>query len=384
MDAVASRPRGRAPAAVRDGDTRLYDLVALALGVYARSRFRLRLVGAPFSLEPRTVVAATHRGDDDVPVAIAALYRSAHGLLRRNGGIHFAVRNDLFAPGFFAGYPPGVPRWLRRVLFGVDVGPVLRRLLPCHPVRNGRRLRVVELLRALPDAPLDELLPAELFEPLLARARAFGRDQPFLARDVLHGDYADLLWEIAGPDELDSLRAGPVWRARRLAATAELRALCEVLRGGGSLFICPEGRPSPDGSIGPLLGGVGPLVRRGEPERLVPVALAYDPLVAGRTHALVGVGRPVEPVADPDVLLALLRRASPLTVGSSVAAARADGADASSRLAADLEAARAEGRPYDPELDDPDVRAERLAVAGRLAEGRNLLRLVNEYRSARA
>jgi hypothetical protein len=277
-----------------------------------------------------------------------------------------------------------VPRWLRRLLFRVDVGPVLRRRLPCHPVRNGARLRLVELLRELPDAPLDELLPPELAEPLEERARALGREEPRLARDVLHGDYADLLWEVAGPDELDSRRVEPVWHARRRAAGAEFRALCELVRGGGSLFICPEGRPSPDGRIGPLPGGIRSLVRRGEPERLVPVALAYDPLVAGRPRALVGVGEPVEPVADPDELLALLRRTSPLTVASSLAAARADGGDPASRLAADLDAARAEGRPYEPELDDAGVRAERLAVAGRLAEGRDLLRLVNEYRSARA
>jgi hypothetical protein len=54
------------------------------------------------------------------------------------------------------------------------------------------------------------------------------------------------------------------------------------------------------------------------------------------------------------------------------------------RLEADVEAARSEGRPYDPQLSDPELRLRRLAVARRLSEGRDLSRLVREYRSARA
>lgn len=103
----------------------------------------------------------------------------------------------------------------------------------------------------------------------------------------------------------------------------------------------------------------------------------------GRTCAYVGVGAPVEPVGDPAAVLALLRRTTPLTVGSSLAAALADGADPVARLAEDVEAARAEGRPYEPELEDAGVRRTRLAAARRAAGGRDLARLEREYRSAR-
>jgi len=154
-----------------------------------------------------------------------------------------------------------------------------------------------------------------------------------------------------------------------------------VLRGGDSLVIFPEGRPSPDGTVGPLMDGVGALVRRGQPERIVAFAPAYDPLVDGRTRAFLAVSPPVDPDAD---VLALLKRTTPLTVGDSVAAALADGVDAHRRLADDVAAAREEGRPYEPELDEPARRRVRVDVALRVAGRRPLERLVTTYRSARA
>lgn len=384
MTTLATRGQARARTAAAGGDTRLYDLVALGLAVYARTRFRIRVLGGPLTLAPGTLLVSTHRSDDDVPLLVGSLYRQAHGLVRRGPPVHFAVRDDLFIAGFFAGFPPGVPRLLRRILFGLTIGPVLRRLLPCHPVRSGVRMRIVELLRDSPQEALDALLPPELLEPLLARAAEFRREAR-LARDLLDGDYADLLWRVVDAGEVPSPAAEPTWRARRADATGDFHELVAVVRAGGSLFICPEGRPSPDGEIGPLMGGVASLVRRAEPVALLPLAPAYDPLVEGRRPlALVGVGPPVEPPAGADAVLALLRRTSPLTVGSSLAAALADGDDPEARLAADVEAARAEGRPYEPELERREARRARLAVARGLAAGCDLTRLEREYRSARS
>lgn len=375
-----TRPHAR-PAALR-GESRLYDLVALGLWAYVHARYRVRVVGAPFVLEEGTLVVSTHRSDDDIPLIAGALYRQAHGLVRRNAQLHFVVRDDLFDPGFFAGYPPRVPRLLRRVLFSVGVGSVLRGWLPCHPIRVATRMRLVQFLRDHPDEPLEALLPPSLLAPLLVRAQRLGRT-PRLGRDVLSGDYADLLWRVTEQAELPEGTAEEWWRARRAGAAADFRELVDVLRAGRPLLICPEGRPSPDGTVGPLMSGVAALVRRGAPRSLVPVAPAYDPLVRGRPRAYLGVGEPVAPRSDPDEVLDLLRRTTPLTVGSSLAAALADGADPEARLAADVEEAREQGRPYEPELDDPAVRAGRLAEARRAAGGRDLSRLEREYRSAR-
>jgi 1-acyl-sn-glycerol-3-phosphate acyltransferase len=358
---------------------RLYDACALGLGLYARARYRVRSLGAEFRASPGTLVVSSHRSDDDVPVIVGALYREAHGLWRRTPRLHFAVRDDLFLPGFFAGYPPGVPRRVRRAVFNLNVGPILRSQLPCHPIRSATKMRLLEYLREHPDERLDALLPPRLAGPLHDR-----RGRVTYAREVLNGDYADLLWQALGPDDVDGPHADESWARRSAGARIDFRDLVGVVRGGAPLCIFPEGRPSPDGSIGPVLGGVGAIVRRASPTAVVAIAPAYDPLVDGRVHAFVGVGEPVEPPRDGEAVLDLLRRMTPLTVGESVAAAIADCADPYARLEADVESARASGRPYEPELDDGRARRRRVETALRHARGRDLGRLVLTYRSARA
>lgn len=353
---------------------RAYDAVALGLGAYARSRFRLRVLGEPFVLDPGAIVVASHRSDDDVPVLIGALYRAAHGRLRRNPPIHFAVRDDLFLPGFFAGYPCGLPLWARRLAFPIGIGDVLRERLPCHPIRSADRMRLAELLREHPDAPVAELLPDELLAPFLERGLAAGAR----ASDVLRGRYADLLWRVAAVDELPGELAAESWRRRAAAATADFRELVELVRRGEPLLLFPEGRPSPDGSLGPVQRGLGALVRRGRPRGIRPLAIAYDPLTRGRPYACIGVGPLVPPDLDPGQVLALLRRTTPLTAGQLVAAGGADRADE------EVEAALAEGRPVVPELLEPGRRRARLAEAREAAAGAPLERLGREYRSARA
>ena len=325
---------------------RLYDIGAYGVMAYARAKYRIRALGERLDLRPRTLVVSSHRSDDDVPVLVVCLYPQIHGRWRRGPQLHFAVRDDLFIPGFFAGYPPRLPDLARRALFHVNVGPVLQRRLPCHPIRSATRMRRIEYLR-------DQGLPVH-------------------ARD------ARALWEVLTPEELD---APDAWARRRAAALDDFRGLVDVIRRGDSLTIFPEGRPSPDGALGPLMDGVGALVRRAHPERIVALAPAYDPLVDGRTHAFLAVSAPHDPDVD---VLALLKRTTPLTVGDSVAAALADGADAQRRLADDVAAAWDEGRPYEPELDDASVRRARVDVALRVAGRRPLERLVRTYRSARA
>jgi 1-acyl-sn-glycerol-3-phosphate acyltransferase len=325
---------------------RLYDIGAYGLESYARLRYRIRALGAPFRMEARTLVVSSHRSDDDVPVLVACVYRQAHGRWRRGPRLHFAVRDDLFLPGFFAGYPAHLPRPLRRLLMPVNVGPVLRSRLPCHPIRSATRMRLVEYLR--------------------------DQGEPTRGRDPRE------LWDVLTPDELDAPEA---WARRRAAALEDFRGLVEVVRRGDSLVIFPEGRPSPDGALGPLMDGVSAIVRRARPSRIVAFAPAYDPLVEGRTHAFLAVSAAAEPDAD---VLALLKRTTPLTVGDSVAAALADRADPERRLADDVEAAREEQRPYLPELDDAEIRKRRVDVAVRVAQGHSLDRLVRTYRSARA
>jgi 1-acyl-sn-glycerol-3-phosphate acyltransferase len=349
-----------------------YDLVALGLTLYARASFRVQRVGARFALDPGGLVVSSHRSDADVPVLISAIYREAHGFVRTGRQLHFAVRDDLYLRGFFGGYPASLSERTRRLLFRVGIGGILRPLLPCcHPIRSASRMRLVELLRAHPDTPLAELLPEELARPFHER----GLRSAATARDALGGRYADLLWRVADADELTGPLAEESWRRRALLAAADFRTLAAILRRGGTLLVFPEGRPSPDGGLGPLQRGLEALVRRGRPETVRAAAFAYDPLVAGRRPlAYVGIGEPGPPIADDREMLALLRRTTPLTAGQLVAT----GAGVE-----EIDAALAEGRPVAPELIDPKGRRRRLEEARAAAAGRNLDRLAVEFRSAR-
>lgn len=354
---------------------RLYDAVALGLSAYSHASFRICPLGERFELEPRTLVVSTHRSDADVPVLITTLYPQAHGRIRLRGPeLQFAVRDDLFLPGFFAGYPPRIPRLLRRALYRIGIGGILRCRLPCHPIRSATRMRVVELLREHPDAPVTKLVP----EDVVAKLAREGITDGACAREALRGRYAETLWRVLDDEWSPNELVAESWQRRRAGALADFRGLVELVRAGGTLLLFPEGRPSPDGSLGPLQPGVAALVRRAKPAAIRPVALAYDPLVRERRPLVyVGIGELAEPVADDDAVLELLRRATPLTAGQLVAAGSAASAER------EVESALEAGRPVAPELLDPGARRERLAEARAAAAGRDLRRLALEYRSAR-
>ncbi|MEO8290884.1 MAG: hypothetical protein ABI649_07810 [Gaiellaceae bacterium] len=362
----------------------LYDAVAFGMWAYTRAAFRVRTFAPQaFRLAPRTLIVVTHRRETDVPLIAPELYFRASLWRHRSEGMHFAARDDMFLRGFFAGFPPDLSSRTRRLLFPIGVGRFLP-LLAVHPISSASVARLVELLQTAPEAELAAVVPQPLLATLRERSAERGLPLPRLGRDVLRGQYADLLWEPVSRGE------GPesFWRARAARATSDFRELVELVRGGGSVVVFPEGRPSPDGEIGPLRRGLDALIRRAKPERLLPVTLAYDPLVRGRTEVVVVIGEPMEPPSTDveDRVLARLRRATPLTSGQYVAHELAAGREPHpSGLAAEVERARAEGRFFDPALIDPASRAKKVAEARAAAEQKpaELPFLAREFESAR-
>ena len=359
----------------------LYDAVGIGMRAYSRTAFRVRYIGPkPFRLLPGTLIAATHRKETDVPVIAPELYFRASIWKHRSEGMHFAARDDMFLRGFFAGFPPEMSPRARRLLFPVSVGRFLPRVA-VHPISSATTARLAELLAFWPDRPLGEVVPARLLEPLRGR----GLSSSARAGDALRGAYADLLWEPVSRGE------GPeaFWSARATRATADFRQLVELMRAGKSLVVFPEGRPSPDGEVGPLRRGLDALVRRGKPERILPVTLAYDPLAHRRTDVVVVFGDTFQP---PDegleaVVLERLKRNTAFTVGQFVAhelSARREPHPAA--LAAELESSQALGRPIDPALADPAKRAAKLAQARAAAEEKpgELPFLAKEFESVRS
>jgi hypothetical protein len=371
----------------------LYDAVAHGMRAYSNAAFRIETIGpAALRLEPGTLIAVTHRKETDVPVICPPLYFRAG--MRRNLSVRmqFAARDDMFLPGFFAGFPQGLSPRARRLLYPVGVA----RWLPAvnvHPIRSASVARLGEVLAARGGATLDDLVPPETVAALRVRAASCGLAEPVAARDALRGEYADLLWAPVSPGEGVLGGLDDFWSARAAQAARDFRTLVELLRSRTTLVVFPEGRPSPDGEIGPVRPGSGALLRRGRPEAIQPVGIAYDPLVRGRTRIVLAIPPPVEPpdgTAAEVELLALMRRSLPLTAGQLAAHLLRAGADADPAaferaVIEAVEEARAENRPVEGALLSSESRRRRLTEALSVAPAKPeaLSFLAREYESAR-
>lgn len=366
----------------------LYDLVGTGMWAYTNAAFRVRFVGERgWRIRRGEMLVATHRAETDVPLICGQVFFPGRVCFSRKTRLHFAAREDMFERGFFAGFPPGLPIWARRLLYPLDVGPFLPhvrvRPLP-YPsadlLRLGRALEEVET-----DTRLAELLPGELVCRLEDRARRAGLRRPTVVSDVLRGEFADILFESYPREVLCSPLLEPVWRRRLDRATEQIREIIDLIRAGEPILFFPEGRPSPDGAIGPFRPGLRLLVRRAKPASISPVALSYDRIVTGRPLAYFAMGRSIEPPGNAvdDVLLGLLRRTMPLTCGQTVAVVLREAASSGrdtiraseleSRLVEELAAARASERPFDERLENPGHRYRRLEEALQWATQRGLV-----------
>jgi hypothetical protein len=178
------------------------------------------------------------------------------------------------------------------------------------------------LERLPPAMPLDAALPSAVAQRFHARAEEARVPAPRSVADALQGVYADLLWLYCPRDELSSAVHEELWRERASGGAAALRRLIAHARDSGEmLLLFPEGKPSEDGSIGPVQPGLELFVRRARPPALKAVAIAYDLLVPGRPRAIVAFGPRLDPAGGPaeDRVLAALRATTPLTAGQVVA-----------------------------------------------------------------
>jgi 1-acyl-sn-glycerol-3-phosphate acyltransferase len=350
----------------------LYDAVAWGMWLYSRAAFRVETLG-DLDPEPGLLLVSTHRAESDVPVLCPAVYARCHYLRDRGAArLSFAARDDMFDQGFLAGFPDGLPLRLRRVLYPLRAGPYLP-LVRVHPIPypGVAWMRVGWALERLPAAmPLDEAVPPSTVELFRARAAEAGLEEPRSVADARHGVHADLLWTYCSRDDLASPAYEELWRERAGAGAAALRRLVEHARASGEmLLLFPEGRPSRDGSLGPLQPGLDLFVRRAHPTALKALAIAYDLLVPGRPRVVVAFGRrldPAGPTAEERTLEAL-RATMPLTAGSLVAHELAGAAEEGrgSVRAGELDraaaravaSALAEGRPVERALRGPGRRA---------------------------
>jgi 1-acyl-sn-glycerol-3-phosphate acyltransferase len=343
---------------------------------YARLAFRVETHGAAgFRFDPGLLIAVTHRAESDPPILIAELYRNAKIWLHRSQRLHFAARDDMFERGFFAGFPHRLPGPARRLLYPVEIGRYLP-MVRVHPIGSAVRMKLAQALQRVdPRMPLPPVV-AERFAP----------SRPATAADALRGQFAVPLWEDV---DAESFPVPEAWAYRTAEARTQFQRLVELMRAGEPLVLFPEGKPSPDGAVGPLQAGIRLLVRRGRPARISPWAIAYDPLVRGRTKAVVSLRPQVVPELDnvEAQVLSELKSAMPVTCASVVAHALRDGVDPARALEAAVEEARTEGRHVEDALATREGRRARLgetleAIRRKASEGL-LDRLAREYESVR-
>jgi 1-acyl-sn-glycerol-3-phosphate acyltransferase len=354
----------------------LWHAVGIGMQPYARLAFRIESHGgAGFRFDRGLLIAVTHRAETDPPILIAELYRHARPWLDRNQRIHFAARDDMFERGFFGGFPLSLPGAARRLLYPLEIGRYLP-MVRVHPIGSAKRMKLAQALhRVDPRTPLPPIV-AVRFEPA----------RPRTAADALRSEFAVQLWQDV---DRDSFPLAEAWAFRAAEARAQFGTLVDLMRAGEPLVLFPEGKPSPDGAVGPLQAGVRLLVRRGRPARISPWAIAYDPLVRGRTKAIVSLRPQVAPNLDhPDEqVLSELKLAMPVTCASAVAHALVTGADPAGALDVAVEVAHEEGRHVERVLQTADGRRARLAecleaVSAKRTD-RLLHRLAREFESAR-
>ena len=150
----------------------LRTAVAGGMWAYSSAAFRVTVLG------PRRLAARA--GHADPRHAPAGDGRAAHlpaalapGRALRAGRIAFAARDDMFLPGFFAGFPPELPAAARRALFrrrGRALAPARRG--PSDPQRERRAARRGPARRSRESEPLPDP------EAFAARARALGLPLP--------------------------------------------------------------------------------------------------------------------------------------------------------------------------------------------------------------
>jgi hypothetical protein len=369
----------------------LYQAIALGMTAYSELAFRVRLFAHDsWQIRRGEILVATHRAETDVPLLCTQFYWKGGVRRNRDARLHFAAREDMFERGFVAGFPQGLPRALRKLLYPVDAGHALLSMA-CSPVPypNATLLRLGRALEAVPpDTPLEDVVPPEVADLLRARAQEERLARPRVVGEVLRGAFADLLWESHGRDALSSPLLEDAWRERASRATGHVRGLIDVVRSGEPILFFPEGRPSPDGAVGPVSDGMGLLLRRGRPGALVPVGVAYDPLTTGRAWAYVAIGAPVPPPESDaeEAVLELLRGVLPLTCGQVVSTVLRDAVESGhselalreldDALAEEALAAARAGRPLDGAFRDTGERRGRLSACVRFLERARLVQVV--------
>ncbi|GGJ12428.1 hypothetical protein GCM10010885_22260 [Alicyclobacillus cellulosilyticus] len=271
-------------------------LIASIIRAAVTALCRVRVEGRLPRRRGSTLVVANHLHDFDGMILPAWL--TFGGPWRKP--VYFAASQRLFEPGFLAVRFPGLARWLcginlRGLFWRVGVRPIEN-----QPLSRPLASYADEVRRTAGDLPL-----GKVFTPDAVARLGLPEDAPLSA-----------VWRYPAfvraqaPASLVDLREpyrSAVRRAARSQISAQLAELIRLVEAGGTLFLTPEGRYSPDGYVHRFRMAFGPLFARAEHHFIA--ALTYDPFAFRR----LGVWVRILSVPRGADLLRMLRASRPVT-----------------------------------------------------------------------
>ncbi len=281
-------------------------LTRLALaGLFASvPRLFMRIEAHGLNLDagaPRTIYAITHKRDPDT-FASPPVILAHRGWRALTADVRFIMRADAFQTGFLVRLVQR-PDWLRRALRPFSVGGVLREA-GVYPL-DGFHSRPAELwireaIAAEGDLPAGALLAPET---LRAVGNAAGLPVEELAAAPISAlsdwRYAVALQHPTGPGLFTRLERRSAERRMVEIARSELRVMADWLRAGGSLYMAPEGRLSPNGLLSPTRAGLRLITHDAPPDtRIQPIVIMYDFMTTGRQRMILDLAPPIENAAQ--------------------------------------------------------------------------------------
>ncbi len=278
--------------------------VVFIIRPYYRLAYHVRSWGRLPRPRGSTLVLCNHQNDMDTNVTIIELEWGGPW----DRPIYSAASWRMFEPGFLATRLPWLRSWLRTIS-----ATRLFTALGLLPIENEIRVRSVARLARWIYARHGEVPVSQAFE-----ADLLAQIPPSASATTVGRLFGGSWFKMAEDTRVSLKTVREPYRSEMLAQTRENLApdferFEHLLRGGGTLFLTPEGHYSRDGRMNPLLGALPRLQPFADVIYLV--ALSYDVYVGTPFSMLLRI----VPPPDPHDLEASMRAARPVTISQLLA-----------------------------------------------------------------
>ncbi|NWJ45114.1 MAG: 1-acyl-sn-glycerol-3-phosphate acyltransferase [Chloroflexi bacterium] len=248
-----------------------------------------------FTFTPGTLIACSHKRDADVAIVIPHLYNFRRPTRqRRMRGLYEVTRDDFMEKGFLVAYFPWLD-WARPVLARINIARPMRDLQTC-PVKLPDEQTISQLLQetiriegnlkaieAIEDEWRVKMLGTEANNPRLTLKDAF-----------LRAPLA-LLSQYATPRIFKEHLYIRIRERHYQLMKQQLHGMTRILERGGSIFIFPEGKVTPNGRFGKIRAALTRVVQGARTEvRMLPANVTYDYMDSvRRPKAIMVIGKEI-------------------------------------------------------------------------------------------